>query len=100
MSLSLILGSLWVLAATITAFLPYRAQFPPGIFLLFAAPVLIGFIGYEHGPLWAGLAALGFASMFRNPLIYFARRALGRPRRGDPTPPPASPPGPPGGERR
>lgn len=77
MSLSLIAGCFWVLAATIVAFLPFRAQFPPGIALLAVAPALLGWIGFEHG-LWVTLAGtLAFASMFRNPLIYFLRRAGG-----------------------
>ena len=69
---------LWVFAATVTALLPMRWQFAPGLFLLFAAPVLIGFVWYQYGG-WAGGAALaGFVSMFRRPLFYLARKALGR----------------------
>ncbi len=83
MSLSLILAALWVLAATVVALLPFRAQFPPGIALLVVAPLLIGFIAWQHGAVWGIVALAGFASMFRNPLIYFARRALRRD-----TPPP------------
>lgn len=78
MSLSLLLACLWVLAATAVAFLPIRAQYPPGIFLLVAAPVLLVWLALDHGVLLAGLGVLGFASMFRNPLIYLARRALGK----------------------
>lgn len=77
-SLSLLLGCLWVLCATATAFLPMRRQFAPGIALLISAPLILGFIGYQHG-LW--IAALGFAafvSMFRNPLRYYWKRALGQ----------------------
>lgn len=77
MSLSLIAGCFWVIAATLVAFLPFRAQFPPGIALLVIAPALLGWIGWEHG-VWVTLAGvLAFASMFRNPLIYFIRRARG-----------------------
>jgi hypothetical protein len=75
MSLPLIVGCLWVLAATFVAFLPFRAQFPPGIALLLAAPPLLGWIAWEHGP-WLTLAGLfAFVSMFRNPLLYYLRRA-------------------------
>lgn len=76
---------LWVLAATVTAFLPYRLQFPPGITLLVLAPAVIVWIGVEHGWYWAIPALLAFLSMFRNPLIYMAKRLLGRPvqRPGD-----------------
>lgn len=72
-----ILICLWVTAATITAFLPMRRQFVPGLFLLGAAPVLIGMVRLEYG-VWACFAAIaGFVSMFRRPLFYLARRALG-----------------------
>ena len=78
MSLSLIVGCVWVLAATCVAFLPFRAQFPPGIALLVLAPVLLAWIGWENG-IWVTLAGtLAFVSMFRNPLIYFLRRAFGK----------------------
>ncbi len=77
MSLSLISAAIWVLLATIVAFLPMRAQFPPGIILLIAAPLLIGWIAWDHGVLLAGVGVLGFASMFRNPLIYYVKRWRG-----------------------
>lgn len=81
MSLSLILACLWVLAATAVALLPMRRQFPPGIVLLLTAPLLIAFLGYEHGVIVALLGVAGFASMFRRPLGYLARRALRRERK-------------------
>lgn len=85
MSGSLILAALWVLAATVTAFLPTRRQVVPGLALLVAAPVLIGWIGHDFGP-WAALAATaGFVSMFRNPLRWLMRKALGRGGRGGDT---------------
>ena len=73
----ILLSSMWVLAATGVAMLPMRRQYLPGCFLLAAAPVLIGLLGYHFG--WvAGLAALiAFLSMFRNPLRYFWRRWRG-----------------------
>lgn len=77
MSLPLILGCLWVIAATFVAFLPFRAQFPPGIALLAIAPPLLAWIAWDHG-IWLTLAgAFALGSMFRNPLIYFLRRARG-----------------------
>lgn len=78
MSVPLALGCLWVIAATIVAFLPMRRQYAPGFALLAAAPVLIVWIGVVHG-VWIGaVAVFGFVSMFRNPLIYFWKRATGR----------------------
>ena len=69
----------WVLTATVVALLPMRYQYAPGILLLLAAPVLIYLIGRDVA-LWAGIAAaLAFLSMFRKPLRYFARRAMGLP---------------------
>ena len=79
MSLPLILGGVWVIAAAITAMLPMRRQFAPGITLLVLAPILIGWIGYEHGFLWAAFGLFALGSMFRRPLIYFARKAMGLP---------------------
>lgn len=79
MSLPLVLGCLWVVASAFVAFLPMRRQYAPGLALLIAAPVLIVLLGVYHGP-WMALAALaGFLSMFRNPVIYLARKALGLP---------------------
>ena len=79
MSTPLILGCLWVVASTVVAMLPMRAQMVPGLTLLLAAPLLLVWIGWEHGWIWAGTGLIAFLSMFRNPLRYFLRRALGRP---------------------
>ena len=74
----LVTACLWVFAATGVAFLPMRYQYVPGLALLIAAPVLLVWIGREYG-LWITLfAAFAVLSMFRRPLIYFARKALGR----------------------
>ena len=87
MSGALIAAGLWVLAATVTAFLPMRRQFPLGFaLLLLALPILI-WIGLSQGVLWALLGVAGFVSMFRKPLFYFGRKAPGR---GAPRPDPAS----------
>ncbi len=78
MSFSMILGCVWVLAATGVALLPMRRQYAPGVALLMAAPALIATIWWEHG-LWIGVAALlVFVSMFRNPLRYLWKRMRGR----------------------
>ena len=77
MSLSMVLGCFWVLAATVVAMFPMQRQYVPGMGLLLAAPVLIGFIGWQHGWIFAALGLAGFVSMFRNPLRYFWRRARG-----------------------
>jgi hypothetical protein len=79
MSLPLILGALWIIAAAVVAMLPMRRQMVPGMALLIAAPVLLVWIGYVHGWLWLAFGLFAFVSMFRNPLRYFLRRALGLP---------------------
>ena len=79
MSAPLILGALWVVAAAITAMLPMRRQFVPGVILLICAPPLIGWIGWQHGAIWLLFALFALLSMFRRPLLYFARRAFGLP---------------------
>ncbi|MEM9582709.1 MAG: DUF2484 family protein [Pseudomonadota bacterium] len=77
MSISLIIAAVWALAATCVALLPMRFQYVPGFALLLAAPVVIGFIGVQHG-VWVALLGLAaFISMFRNPLLYFYRKFKG-----------------------
>ena len=78
-SLPLIFGALWIIAAAITAMLPMRRQMLPGWTLLIAAPVLLIWIGWVHGWLWVAFGTFAFLSMFRRPLIYFARKAMGLP---------------------
>ena len=75
MSLSALSAVFWVFAATVTALLPMRHQYVPGITLLVVAPLLIVWLGYDHGWMWSVLALLAFVSMFRNPLRYFYARA-------------------------
>jgi hypothetical protein len=77
MSPSLLLASLWVVAATVTALLPMRRQYVPGVTLLVLAPFLLGYIGWQHGFWIAALGLAAFVSMFRNPLRYLWRRARG-----------------------
>lgn len=79
MSLSLTLAAIWAILSAIVAMLPMGKQFGPGIFLLLAAPAMIGFIGYEHGIWIAALGLFAFLSMFRRPLVYLGRKALGLP---------------------
>ena len=77
MSLPLILGALWVVAGAVTAMLPLRLQRYPGLPLLAAAPVLLIWIGLSHGWLWTFFGLFAFFSMFRRPLTYLTRMALG-----------------------
>ena len=78
MPLSLILASLWVLAAAITAMLPMRYQYAPGLSLLILSLPLAIFVGFDVGFIWVAVVLFAVLSMFRHPLRYLARRALGR----------------------
>lgn len=78
MTSPLIFACLWVLAATGVAFLPMRSQYIPGLGLLIGAPVLLVWIALDYGPWVAGFASLAVLSMFRRPLIYLTKRAMGR----------------------
>ncbi len=77
MSLSLLLRALWVVASAIVAMLPMRHQYAPGLSLLIAAPILIIWIGYDHGWGFAAIGTFALVSMFRHPLRYLIRRGLG-----------------------
>ncbi|WP_294606780.1 DUF2484 family protein [uncultured Roseovarius sp.] len=78
MSLSLLIASLWVLAATIVALLPMRWQYVPGLTLLILAPLVIGFAGYQHGWLVALGGVFALVSMFRRPLRFAIARLRGQ----------------------
>ncbi|WP_050928021.1 DUF2484 family protein [Aestuariivita boseongensis] len=79
MSFSVALSIFWVIASTIVAFLPMRRQYLPGGILLILAPVVILFLGYQHGWLWSVPALLAFLSMYRNPLRYLWKKWRGHP---------------------
>lgn len=79
MSLPLIFGVIWVLAATGVALLPMKYQYAPGLTLLIAAPVLLIWIGFAHGWLITAFAVFGFVSMFRHPLRAIIKMLLGYP---------------------
>jgi len=79
MSLALIPGAVWVILAAITALLPMRRQFGPGFALLLCAPLLIAWIGWQHGGGWMCFAVFALASMFRRPLVYLFHLGPGLP---------------------
>ncbi|MCB5197633.1 DUF2484 family protein [Loktanella sp. TSTF-M6] len=78
MTPSLILSALWVIAATITALLPMRHQYVPGVALLLVAPVLIVWLAVDLGWIVGLVALAAFVSMFRNPLRYLIARLRGQ----------------------
>jgi hypothetical protein len=74
----IVAACVWVVAATAVAFLPMRVQRILGLPLVAAALALIIWLSRAVSP-WIGVAALAaFVSMFRKPLIYFAKRLLGK----------------------
>lgn len=73
MPLSLILACLWVLAAAITAMLPMRHQYAPGLTLLILAVPLAVFVGLEVGWLWVAAVLFAVISMYRRPILALAR---------------------------
>ena len=77
MSPSVIAAIVWVFAASGVAMLPMRRQFPPGIVLLIAAPVLIIWLGLDYGWIASAGAMAAFVSMFRNPIRYYWRKWRG-----------------------
>jgi len=77
MTPSLIIGCVWVLLAVVTALLPMRRQYVPGVALLLLAPVLIIWIGVDFGAIIGVVALAAFVSMFRNPLKYIYARLRG-----------------------
>lgn len=79
MSLPLILACLWVIAAALTAMLPMRYQYVPGLALLIAAPVLLYFIAREHGLAATLIGVFAVLSMFRRPLFALLRKMSGKP---------------------
>jgi len=72
------LACLWVLAAAAVSLLPMRRQYVPGLSLLLTAPFLVVWLALTWGPWMALGATLAVISMFRRPLVYLAKRALGR----------------------
>ena len=78
MTTPLTLSFLWVVAASVVAFLPMRVQRVVGLPLVAAALALIVWLSVAVSP-WIGVLALAaFVSMFRKPLGYLAKRLLGR----------------------
>jgi len=74
MSNALIAACLWVVAATIVAFLPLRYQYAPGILLLLAAPAMIWTLAAAHGPVLALGAVFAVLSLFRRPLWHLLQK--------------------------
>lgn len=74
MTTSLILASLWAIAANISAMVPSRDNHWFRAYVLIALGVpLLGYVTYENGP-WLGLIVLAAGvSMLRWPVVYLSR---------------------------
>jgi hypothetical protein len=72
MMVSLVLGCVWVLAATGTVLLPVRLREVPGLGLLLAAA---GWLAMDHGAGLGLLAAAAVLSIFCRPLAALLLRA-------------------------
>ncbi|MBU3034451.1 DUF2484 family protein [Tritonibacter mobilis] len=86
MSLSLIASAVWVICASVVAFLPLRYQRPPGLLLLLIAPVLIWLLYRDFGLPAAAIGLFALLSMYRNPLTYLLHRSFGGIESGGPRP--------------
>ena len=74
----MVIGAVWVFAATATAILPMHKQYAPGLTLLLLAPGIIAWLAVDHGWWIGALGLAAFVSMFRNPLRYIWARLRGQ----------------------
>lgn len=83
MTLSLILASLWAVAANLLAMLPSRDNHWRLAYGLIGCGIpLLGYVTYQNGP-WIGLLVLGAGmSVLRWPVISLTRWLRGRGRGG------------------
>lgn len=81
MDASIIFSAVWVIAATVLAFLPMRWQIVPGLCLLGVAPVLLVWLWRTEHPYVALFGGIALVSMFRRPLAHLLRRAAIQRRR-------------------
>jgi hypothetical protein len=70
MTMSLILGFIWVLLATAIALMPQRTHWPGAVGLIATGIPLVGYITWQNGPLMGVLALVAGASILRWPLFY------------------------------
>lgn len=79
MTLSFLLGCIWLVGANLLAMLPSHDNYWRRAYFLIGVGVpLLGYVTYENGPWW-GLAFLAAgASMLRWPIIKLGRWLRGR----------------------
>lgn len=82
MTVPVILAGLWIIAASIIAFLPRRFHKPGALYLLIpTALVLLPWLYASNGPLVGTLFLTGFGSILRWP-VYFLGKFVSRKTRG------------------
>lgn len=80
---SVTLAFLWLIAANVIAMFPSRDHHWTNAYILIAVGIpLLGWITYDHGPLWGIAFLLGGSSVLRWPLIHLWRWLRGLVRRG------------------
>ncbi|WP_166416194.1 DUF2484 family protein [Cochlodiniinecator piscidefendens] len=74
MSLSIILGCLWLIVANVSAMLPSKDNYWARAYVLMAVGIpLLGYLTYENGPWVAILFMAAGASLLRWPVVYLLR---------------------------
>lgn len=76
---AVLVAAVWALAVNLVAMLPHnRLHFTLGGILLLCFPVVLWFIGQAFGG-WAVFAiVLVGLSLYRLPLVYYVKKALGK----------------------
>lgn len=74
MSVALLLGFVWLIAANVIAMFPSRDQHWRAAYVLIALGIpLIGWVTYETGPVWGLVMLAAGVSVLRWPVIYLWR---------------------------
>ncbi len=74
MSISLIIGLLWLVLANVIGMFPSKHKHWPAAYFLIAIGVpILGYVTYENGPIIGLLTLVAGASILRWPLIYLWR---------------------------
>ena len=74
MTISLILGCVWIFVANVIAMIPSRRHHWPEAYVLIAIGIpLLGYITYENGPIIGFVALMAGISILRWPVRYLGR---------------------------
>ena len=79
MSLPLILGLVWLVAANLIGLLPSRDHHWRNAYILIGVGVpILGWVTYENGAVWGLVLLVAAGSVLRWPLVYAWRWVRGR----------------------